>query len=48
MMIGNLIDFFTRQALDWNVAAALSIVLLLLASILVAVLLRVRQGEGTA
>jgi ABC-type spermidine/putrescine transport system permease subunit I len=48
MMIGNLIDFFTRQTLDWNVAAALSVVLLLLASTLASVLLRVRQSDGTA
>lgn len=45
-MIANLIDFYTREVLDWPTASAISIVLLCLAGLLIAGLLRVRRGDG--
>lgn len=47
MMIANLIDFYTRQTLDWPVASAIAVVLLAISGILVAILGRVRGGQGT-
>lgn len=35
MMVANLIDYYTREALDWNMAAALSMVLLALSGALI-------------
>jgi mannopine transport system permease protein len=47
MMIANLIDFYTRQTLDWPVASAIAVVLLLISGLLVAILGKVRGGQGT-
>lgn len=47
MMIANLIDFYTRQTLDWPVASAIAVVLLGISGVLVAILGRVRGGQGT-
>jgi len=46
MMMANLVDFYTRQTLDWALASAIAIVLLLLSGMLIALLLRVRRHEG--
>ncbi len=46
MMMANLVDFYTRQTLDWALAAAIAMVLLMLSGILIALLLRVRRNEG--
>ncbi|PDQ22265.1 spermidine/putrescine ABC transporter permease [Mesorhizobium sanjuanii] len=46
MMIANLIDFYTRQTLDWPMASAISVVLLLISGALVTILGRVRGGAG--
>ena len=46
MMVANLVDFYTRQTLDWTAASATAIVLLLISGILVAMLGRVRDGVG--
>ncbi|NPC54849.1 ABC transporter permease [Caenimonas soli] len=46
MMMANLVDFYTRQTLDWALASAIAIVLLLLSAMLIALLLRVRRNEG--
>jgi ABC-type spermidine/putrescine transport system permease subunit I len=45
MMISNLIDFDVRQVLDWGVAAALSVALLVVTAILTIVLAQVRGGQ---
>lgn len=47
MMLANLIDFYTRQTLDWNLASSIAIVLLLLSVALLIVLGRV-QRDGKA
>lgn len=47
MMVANLIDFYTRQSLDWTLASAIAIVLLIISGILVALLGFVR-GAGTS
>ncbi|EUB99859.1 ABC-type transporter, integral membrane subunit [Rhizobium sp. CF080] len=47
MMIANLIDFYTRQTLDWPVASAIAVVLLAISGILVAILGKVRGSQGT-
>ena len=46
MMVANLIDFYTRQTLDWPLASAISVVLLAISGVLVAMLGRVRGGGG--
>lgn len=48
MMMANLVDFYTRQTLDWNLASAIAIVLLAISGLLIALLLRVRKGQSEA
>jgi ABC-type spermidine/putrescine transport system permease subunit I len=48
MMVANLVDFYTRQTLDWTAASATAVVLLLLSGFLVAMLGRVRGSGGLA
>lgn len=45
-MMANLIDFYTREVLDWETASAISIVLLCISGLLIAALLRVRRGDS--
>lgn len=45
MMMANLIDFYTRDTLDWNSAAAIAVILLSLSMVLIALLSWVRRGE---
>ena len=45
MMIANLVDYYTRETLDWNVAASIAVVLLLLSMGLLAILIRLRGRE---
>jgi mannopine transport system permease protein len=44
MMLANLVDFYTRQTLDWTLAASIAMVLLVLSGVLVAMLGRVQRG----
>jgi ABC-type spermidine/putrescine transport system permease subunit I len=46
MMVANLVDFYTRQTLDWPAASATAVVLLLISGALVAMLGKVRGGAG--
>jgi putative spermidine/putrescine transport system permease protein len=46
MMVANLIDFYTREVLDWETASAISVVLLCISGLLIAALLRVRRGDS--
>lgn len=46
MMMANLIDFYTRQTLDWPLASAIAVVLLAISGVLVAMLGRVRGAGG--
>jgi putative spermidine/putrescine transport system permease protein len=43
MMMANLVDFYTRQTLNWTLASAIAIVLLGLSAILIALLIQVRR-----
>ena len=45
MMMANLVDFYTRQTLDWNLASAIAIVLLAISGLLIAALMRVQRNE---
>jgi ABC-type spermidine/putrescine transport system permease subunit I len=45
IMIANLIDFYTREALDWPAASAIAVLLLLTSGLLLAILGKVR-GKG--
>lgn len=45
MMMASLIDFYTRDTLDWNGAAAIAVILLVLSGILIAILSWVRREE---
>ncbi len=46
MMVANLVDFYTRQTLDWTTASATAVVLLAISGVLVALLGRVRGASG--
>lgn len=46
MMVANLVDFYTRQTLDWTMASATAVVLLVISGLLVALLVRVRGASG--
>jgi putative spermidine/putrescine transport system permease protein len=48
MMMANLVDFYTRQTLDWNLASAIAIVLLVLSGFFIVALLRVQRNEAFA
>lgn len=45
MMMANLVDFYTRQTLDWPAASAIAMVLLLITGLIVVLLTRVRGGN---
>ncbi|TEA74178.1 ABC transporter permease [Allopusillimonas ginsengisoli] len=45
LMISSLVDFNVRQTLNWGVASALAVVLVLLAGLLTLLLSRVRDGQ---
>jgi putative spermidine/putrescine transport system permease protein len=47
LMMANLVDIYTRQTLDWGLASAIAIVLLVMSGILIALLMRVRRAEGS-
>jgi len=44
MLVANLIDYYTREVLDWNVAAALSVLLLIVAGALIWAVSRVDRS----
>lgn len=46
MMVANLVDFYTRQTLDWTAASATAVALLIISGLLVALLGRVRGASG--
>jgi|HigsolmetaAR203D_1030402.scaffolds.fasta_scaffold00388_12 ABC-type spermidine/putrescine transport system, permease component I len=46
MMLANLVDFYTRQTLDWNVASAIAIVLLAMSGVLLWILARVQSDRA--
>lgn len=46
MMVANLVDFYTRQTLDWTAASATAVALLIISGLLVAMLGRVRGASG--
>ncbi|MFD2139548.1 ABC transporter permease [Ancylobacter oerskovii] len=48
MMVANLVDFYTRQTLDWTAASATAVALLILSGLLVALLGKVRGASGLA
>ena len=48
MMMANLIDFYTRDTLNWNAASAIAVILLFTSSALLLVLTRVRGTEKVA
>ena len=45
MMLANMVDFYTHDSLNWNLGAAIAVVLLLLAASLTLILFRLR-GSG--
>lgn len=45
MMLANLIDFYTRETLDWPAASAIAVVLLISTALLLALLGRVRGAQ---
>lgn len=45
MMLANLIDFYTRQTLDWTLASAIAIVLLVFSGLLILMMLRAQNNQ---
>lgn len=45
VMLANLVDFYTREALDWNMAAAIGVLLLAMVVLLSAPALWMRRGQ---
>lgn len=45
MMLANLIDFYTRQTLDWNVASAIAVALLAVSGVLMLLLTKFQQDR---
>jgi ABC-type spermidine/putrescine transport system permease subunit I len=45
MMLANLVDFHVRETLDWPMASAVAVVLLLLSAVFILALARVRGGQ---
>lgn len=48
MMMANLVDFYTRQTLDWGIASAIAMLLLLFSALLIALMLKARRDEAVA
>lgn len=48
MMLANLVDFYTRQTLDWTLASAIAIVLLVFSGALILMLIRAQRDQETA
>jgi mannopine transport system permease protein len=46
MMMANLVDFYTRQTFDWNLASAIAIVLLALSALFIGALMRVQRNRA--
>ena len=46
MMLANLIDFYTRETLDWPAASAIAVILLISTALLLALLGRVRGAQS--
>ncbi|CAO3438899.1 ABC transporter permease [Azospirillum doebereinerae] len=46
LMMANLVDFYIRESLDWTMASAIAVVLLLIAGALIAVLARTRGASS--
>jgi ABC-type spermidine/putrescine transport system permease subunit I len=45
MMMANLVDFHINEAFDWSMASVISVVLLVLSSVFILALARVRGGQ---
>lgn len=45
MMLANLIDFYTRQTLDWTLASAIAIALLVFSGMLILLMLRAQKNQ---
>jgi putative spermidine/putrescine transport system permease protein/mannopine transport system permease protein len=45
MMLANLVDFYTRETLDWNTAAAIGVLLLIMVILLSAPALWMRRNQ---
>ena len=45
MMVANLVDFHIKEAFDWNMASAISVILLVISSAFILGLARVRGGQ---
>jgi mannopine transport system permease protein len=46
LMLANMVDFYTRDNLNWNLASAIAVILLILASILILILFSFRGYGG--
>ena len=46
MMVANLIDFYTREALDWGAASAIAVILFAVSAMLLWIVGRVRRDSS--
>jgi putative spermidine/putrescine transport system permease protein/mannopine transport system permease protein len=48
VMLANLVDFYTRETLDWNMAAAIGVVLLGIVTLIAGTAMQVQKARGLA
>jgi putative spermidine/putrescine transport system permease protein len=47
-MLANLVDFYTRETLDWNMAAAIGVILLAIVTLVAGVAMQLQNAKGLA
>ena len=48
VMLANLVDFYTRETLDWNMAAAIGVILLGIVTLIAGTAMQFQKGKGFA
>jgi len=48
LMLANLVDFYTRETLDWNMAAAIGVILLAIVTLFAGTAMQFRKARGQA
>jgi len=46
VMLANLVDFYTRETLDWNMASAIGVILLGIVTLIAGVAMQFQKGQG--
>lgn len=48
LMLANLVDFYTRETLDWNMAAAIGVILLAIVTLIAGCAMQIQKARGQA